>query len=528
MKRPLFILIILTFVLAANAQTDVWTTQASGFSAPNRGIRYIDAVDSNVVWAIAFDGSPSGGGPCQDFTRTVDGGATWTPGHIIGVPYQDLAMISAVDENFAWVAAFPSQTSTVGMGIWRSHNGGISWIHQTTAAFSNTNSFPNCVHFFNLNEGWCMGDPVNGEFEIYTTTDGGVNWVAVPASQIANPLVNEYGVIGFTCSVGDTSWFGTNSGRIFRSIDKGNNWTVSGIPVWSSTNITPVFKDAMNGIIQDRNPSSTGSLAGTSDGGDTWMMFDSTLTTFTTDLRYVPETPGTYVATGSVTDASGVKYSFDGGHTWLEMPDTDGIQFLAEDWINPHTGWAGGFNTNATTGGMYKFADNLINAIPDFVSPDTAVAMNGYANFTNLTQGATSCLWTFQGGIPGTSTLASPPPVQYTTHGTYDVSLTVSNTFTPSVTLTKPAYIRVGGVGIPEGSKANVDIHADISGSFLIVKSDIIIREISIYNLTGQIIMTQKVNNTEISVNTGGYNQGIYAISLTFNDGIYNKKVYIR
>jgi len=39
-------------------------------------------------------------------------------------------------------------------------DGGWHWNRQVTASFSNANSFPDCIHFFNENEGWCMGDPI--------------------------------------------------------------------------------------------------------------------------------------------------------------------------------------------------------------------------------------------------------------------------------------------------------------------------------------------------------------------------------
>lgn len=54
-KALLFIIAFLAFCITSQAQ---WIEQATGFSAANRGISYLDVVNPNVVWAIAYDGSP--------------------------------------------------------------------------------------------------------------------------------------------------------------------------------------------------------------------------------------------------------------------------------------------------------------------------------------------------------------------------------------------------------------------------------------------------------------------------------------
>ncbi len=64
--------------------------------------------------------------------------------------------------------------------------------------------------------------------------------------------------------------------------------------------------------------------------------------------------------------------------------------------------------------------------------------------FTDQSAGApTAWTWTFQGGTPSTSTLQNPVVV-YTTPGTYDVTLEVTNAFGPSLKVF-PAFITVEG-----------------------------------------------------------------------------------
>ncbi|MCK5839733.1 MAG: PKD domain-containing protein, partial [Bacteroidales bacterium] len=51
--------------------------------------------------------------------------------------------------------------------------------------------------------------------------------------------------------------------------------------------------------------------------------------------------------------------------------------------------------------------------------------------------------WIFEGGNPGTSTMQFPDPVEYSSAGAFDVTLTAGNPFGEN-TLTKPDYINVG------------------------------------------------------------------------------------
>ncbi|HOV12174.1 MAG TPA: hypothetical protein PLL90_10475, partial [Bacteroidales bacterium] len=73
-KKLLFTLAFCGFVLFSNAQ---WTLQSSGFLIPNRGIKHLCIVDTNVIWATAYDGSVSNAPQIQEFTRTTNGGAKW-------------------------------------------------------------------------------------------------------------------------------------------------------------------------------------------------------------------------------------------------------------------------------------------------------------------------------------------------------------------------------------------------------------------------------------------------------------------
>ena len=437
-KTILFALTMLT--LSSYAQ---WVIQASGFATASRGIQDICVVDANVVWAAAYDGAVSTNA-CSDFTKTVNGGTTWTAGTVTGATGTSIANICAINATQAWtIHYYPSGTGTLD-GIYYTSNGGTSWVHQTTAAFSNASSFPDCMWFWDANNGYCVGDPINGDFEIYTTSNGGTTWTQVPGANIPNPLSGEWGVVGYQSIIGNTVWFGTNLGRVYKSVDKGLNWTVATCTPLNNKYIQPFFKNPTFGLVMDKDASTTGTLAMSSDGGATFTARNNTGHTFTNDMAYIPGSASTWVTTGAdaTNNAAGVTYSFDDGATFNDMPLTIGDQYLATGWLNDSTGWAGGFNTDATTGGMFKFNGHLVPA--DFTANTTTIGAGGQVTFTCTvgTSATATFLWTFSGGNPATSTLKHPPAVTYNSPGDYTVSLQITSDWGVS-TATKTNYIHV-------------------------------------------------------------------------------------
>lgn len=81
--------------------------------------------------------------------------------------------------------------------------------------------------------------------------------------------------------------------------------------------------------------------------------------------------------------------------------------------------------------------------IPDFIADSTEICMSMNVDFTDLsTNSPTSWNWTFPGGTPATATVQNPQNIVYSTPGTYNVTLTVSNGIYTNST-TKTNYIHV-------------------------------------------------------------------------------------
>ncbi len=356
MKKTL-LLLAFTTSLAVNAQS--WVTQATGFTEPSRGIDEIKIVDANIVWAKAYDGSGAGA-EVQEFTLTTNGGTTWTAG-LIDVGNTDLGInnIAPISATTAWVSAV-NPTDGSGSCIYKTSNGGLTWENQNGTGFVAPASFINFVHFFDANNGFAAGDPINNEFEIYTSTDGGENWTLVPGANIPAPLSGEYGYNGGNVVIGNTIWMPTNRGRILKSTDQGVTWTVTQAPITdfggTAQNGRLSFSDANNGCLL-KTVGTTYTYYTTTNGGTTW----SAGSTFTGDYRLLTYVPGTLtiVSTSQATGLSGSAYSSNNGLTWTDIDF--GTQRGVSAFLNGTTGWCAGFSTDATTGGIFKFDGSLSN-----------------------------------------------------------------------------------------------------------------------------------------------------------------------
>lgn len=365
MKRKLLLMMaLLAGTITVNAQ-QAWHIQNAAFTAASRGINDFAVVDSNVVWATAYDGS-GGNATIRNYTRTKDGGAKWTSANITATGLTatfGLANISPIDYDTAYASIYPTTATAAAQGVYKTTNGGTTWTKVSTGAFTNNSaSFINVVHFFDAKNGVALGDPEGGYFELYTTNNYGKTWVRVPSANIPlTPVSGEYGTVGFFTGIDSTIVYPTNFGNILVSNDMGYTWKLgvtpfSGIPNTAIPSLTAKNKNEMMAVINNTD-SATFTLMFTLDGGLNWNStgIDTAgdLVVFS-NIAYVPGTANTYFLTAAngVSGAVGSAYSEDGGLTWTNI---DQVQHTACNFADINNGWSGGFYSTTTGGGIFKW-----------------------------------------------------------------------------------------------------------------------------------------------------------------------------
>jgi PKD repeat protein len=415
-----------------------WIEQNTLFSSAYRGVFTTKIVDATTAWVLTYDGA-GGGGITRDFARTGDAGTTWVPGLIDIATNYAPGDITAVDDMNAWVAVYDVAG---GGAIYNTVDGGTVWSQQTTATFADAASFPNVIHMFNANDGYCQGDPINGEFEIYNTADGGTTWTLLDGANIPDPASGEMGWTSVGDAIGDVVWFGTNTGRVFKSLDRGLTWQVY---TTGQANVSSIsFADLSNGVaICQVSNATTGvveswKMVKTTDGGETWSLIP-VADQYLSDVSTVPGTPGMLVGVkiSQTSELNFSAYSFDSGTTWTMIDDS--VQYTNVMMFNEDLGWAGGFNWDATSGGIYKWAGLNAGSTPYFTSSPAlevvelatynydAIAIDPNTLALTITAPVLPPWLTITDNGDGTATLIGTAPAITTETETFDVTLNVSN-----------------------------------------------------------------------------------------------------
>ncbi len=346
------LLLLFGLMLTSHTFSQVfWEERITSF-ANVRGVSKISIADENNVWLEAYDGTTPTN-PILEFAKSTDGGNTWTNG-LIGIPSTStVASIKAISGTTCYIGASND-------GLYKTTDGGVNWVKKTTGLFGGATSFFDFGAFVNPNLGVTVGDPLGGYFEIYRTTDGGETWSRIPSGSMSPMLADEYAFTNSYAQIGNTILFLTNKARTYVSNDAGLTWTAYLNPL-AASDTTPGGQLAMKSETEGLMFNPDYQSWKTTDGGQTWVELAPTGAIRPNDISFVPGSDDTYVSIGNDVDldARGTSYSYDGGLTW------ENINLLGDDvnvdggsavtFFNQNVGFASGFNTSSTVGGIFKY-----------------------------------------------------------------------------------------------------------------------------------------------------------------------------
>jgi len=366
----LFLFLLSSF--AVNAQQ--WFPQNSGTTATLRSVK---AVDNNIVWAAGNNGL---------VLNTTDGGTTWDIKTPTQTSYTNFG-ITAFDTDTAIVIGCTWPTGT-NAKIWKTTDSGNTWME----TYYSANNFSNNIHFFDSNNGIYLGDPDplnSAQWNILTTTDGGNNWNRVPPTNCppSDSACGEYGLIRSYGAYGDNVWFSTyyeycstDSNRIFRSTDRGYNWTAFNMPYQGYPAGWISFSSSTYGVAIS-NP--YGLVSRTADAGSTWVMID-TIGINPWAVRNAPGYANFFLAVGEDASTNGKSfYSNNSGYFWntLSAPSQS---ILLDVSLTHDSAWAVGYNGTILTLDLLPIITEVEEEFLSSVPSDYMLSQN-YPNPFNPT-----------------------------------------------------------------------------------------------------------------------------------------------
>ncbi len=315
------------FAIARTAFAQAWDPQTSNTTVALRGI---SAVSSTVAWASGAKGT---------FLKTTDGGMTWVPSVVDGAADADFRAVRAFSDKSAYLLSSGAGPLS---RLYRTDDGGVKWdLVKINAA---AKGFWDAIGMWDPLHGILLGDPVNGRFVIWTTSDG-INWNQEKGPQA---LTGEGAFAASNSSLfvrgAHEAWFGTggpSGSRVFHSDDGGKTWTVVKTPVRHDSANAGIFSLAfsrgLHGVAvggdYTKAAEAAEAIAITSDGGKSWSAPATPPAGYRSAVVYVEEAK-MWIATGP----AGSDISVDDGQTWKPF-DQAGYNAMS---FSGSAGWAVG------------------------------------------------------------------------------------------------------------------------------------------------------------------------------------------
>ena len=329
--------------------------------------------------------------------KTSNNGQTWaqifpTTGEIDGL---EAVCFTTPNNGFAagWNNYFIKTT-----------NGGTSW---TPITVGTDVWYYADIKFWDENNGVAAAVMNSGGSRIYKTNNGGFSWT------LGGSLA--YSVLDI-CYADQNTLYAVGTGNVIsRSVNGGQSFS----NIYQSTGITMGvdFANINFGVIGGED----GKILTTNDGGSTWSSFSTGYHSFY--AVHVFDKDSAYAAG---TDEDIYKTTNSGASWSLAFNGSGNGSMYKLCFTENNTGFCSG------SGGTMMRHDPPIAT--NFIADQTEICTGSQVQFTDLSVGATSWEWYFEGGTPETSNVQNPL-IMYYQSGFFDVSLSASNAEQSQTTL---------------------------------------------------------------------------------------------
>ena len=270
-------------------------------------IRGICVVDDKTAWVSGSKGY---------IAITTDAGETWQWQQVKGYESADFRGIEAFSDKEAIIIA--SGTPAL---ILKTTDGGLTW----KLKYKNTDTvcFIDAIKFTNPKHGFVLGDPINGKFLMFETTDKGETWNGYNYNPVALPGEAAFAASNTCLRITPNNNTFIATGGLYAEVDilkQNGECTHHQIPISKGKPSKGAFSVAINdnhlvvvgGDYQhDTNSDSTACYS--DNGGDTWHLAKIPPAGYQSCVEFIGA--DTFLSTGT----SGSNITTDNGQTWRKI-----------------------------------------------------------------------------------------------------------------------------------------------------------------------------------------------------------------
>lgn len=321
--------------------------------------------------------------------KTSNGGLNWSQ------IYPDMGEIDGLE---AVCFITPDKGFAAGWNNYfiKTTNGGESWVPISVG--SDVWYYVD-IEFWDENNGVATGVMNSGGSKVFITNNGGFSWT------VGGTL--PYSVLDI-CYANESTLYAVGTGNI---ISKSENGGQSFSNIYQSTGITMGvdFANTNFGVVGGED----GKILSTNDGGASWSSYSTgyhsfyAVHVFDKDSAYVGGTDVDIYKTTNAGASWTLDYNGPGASSMYNFSFTDN-------------------NTGFCSGSQGTMLRRNAPIATNFIADKTEVCAGNQVQFTDLSVGANSWEWTFEGGEPETSNEQNPI-ITYYYAGNYDVTLVASN-----------------------------------------------------------------------------------------------------
>ena len=317
------ILLFLLLVLSSTALSQSGWIQITD-SIPDLEIMSMQFTSENTGYAVGSYNTTYPGG----FLRTTNAGVNW---HFYHFPNYSADDLSFLNNNTGYISCWGGPT--LRSYVLKTTNSGINWFCTDSL---NASFFK--MKFYDLNTGF-VASKYSG---IHKTTDGGYNWIAQTGVFWHEPSC-------IWCFNADNWIVASSESRLNKTTNGGINWFVLDFASIDFYCRSLYFINANTGFSSTWN----GKIFKTMNKGDNWIQISSTGFSSNGNIFFVNDSTG-YVCINS--SNGNIYKTTNGGYNWTPQITNPFIGIYNLFFINPNTGYAGGHNGlifKTTNGGVF-------------------------------------------------------------------------------------------------------------------------------------------------------------------------------